>query len=320
MLRTLMAAALASALVYAVMIALSDGPQVVSALRDFPLSTFAIMLVLGLACSVVRAIRWGMLMRVVGYPVSIVDALYLHLSGQTMSISPGRVGEVLKPWLAREVSGLPLSRGIALVFTERVADLIAVCILSLGGLSVLGGGSVWLLVGLGAIVVGTALASSKWFHRLTLGFLSRQTWAARFSDSATAISETVQVTLDWRVLLWSVPSSALAWGFEGVGFVLCVEALGFSALDTASAVSVYAVSTIVGAFTFLPGGIGLTEASMAGILVALGMAASAASVATLLTRLATMWWAVALGWVTLLTRPVLFKRLLSDREAEEICG
>ena len=161
-------------------------------------------------------------------------------------------------------------------------------------------------------------SSSKWFHRLTLGFLSRQTWAARFSDSATAISETVQVTLDWRVLLWSVPYSAVAWGFEGIGFVLCVEALGFSVLDTASAVSVYAVSTIVGAFTFLPGGIGLTEASMAGILVALGMAASAASVATLLTRLATMWWAVGLGWVTLLTRPVLFKRLLADQEAEEI--
>jgi len=107
-----------------------------------------------------------------------------------------------------------------------------------------------------------------------------------------------------------VALSAVAWGLEGVGFALCTRELGFSGLDVAASVAVYAVATIVGAFTFLPGGIGLTEASMAAILVTAGMAASAASAATLITRVVTLWWAVLLGWLMIATRPEIFRRLL----------
>jgi len=317
MIRALVFAVLASALVYAVMIFVSDGPAVASALRGFRPGVFAAMLGLGAVGYALRSFRWGALMRRMGHPVRAGDAVYLHMSGQTMGISPGRVGEVLKPWLAREVAGMPMSRGLALVFAERVADLIAVCILALGGLSALGGGMWTLVAALGAIVAGTAVASSRWFHRLALGFLARQRWARKHHASATAISETIQTGLAWRTLVWSVPVSVVAWGLEGVGFALCLRELGFSGLDAFASVSIYAVATIVGAFTFLPGGIGITEASMAGILVATGMAASGASAATLLTRVATMWWGVALGWAALGSRPSLFRRLLGREAAED---
>lgn len=318
MIRALVLAVMASALVYAVMIVVSDSQAVAAALTGFAPWVLVVMLALSIGCYALRSVRWGMLMRLVGHPVSLRDAFYLHMSGQTMGISPGRVGEVLKPWLAREVAGMPMSRGLALVFAERVADLIAVCILALGGLSALGGG-VWTLVAaLGAIALGTAVASSEWFHRLALGFLGRQRWAARYHASATTISETIRTALSWRALAWSVPVSVVAWGLEGVGFSLCIREIGFHGLDTFAAVSVYAVATIVGAFTFLPGGIGITEASLAGILVSVGMKASGASAATLLTRVVTLWWAVLLGWLVLAGRPQLFRRLMGASETAEV--
>jgi len=313
MIRALVVAMLASVLVYAALAIVSDGPAVASALGGFSWSVLIGMLALSVGCYVLRSVRWGLLMRSMGYPVRIADALYLHMSGQTMGISPGRVGEVLKPWLAREVAGMPMSRGLALVFAERVADLIAVCILALGGLSALGGG-MWTLVGaLGAIVAGTAVASSGWFHRLALGVLGKQAWARKHVDSAAAISETIRSALSWKALWWSVALSVVAWGLEGIGFALCLRELGFAGFDTAASVSVYAVATIVGAFTFLPGGIGITEASMAGILVTAGMAASAASAATLITRVVTLWWAVALGWLMIASRPRLFHRAVGTK-------
>ena len=73
----------------------------------------------------------------------------------------------------------------------------------------------------------------------------------------------------------------------------------------------------MGAFTFLPGGIGLTEASMTGILVATGMDASSASAATLITRVATLWWGVAVGWLAVATRPSLFTSLLKNAEGKD---
>lgn len=315
-LRWLVIAAIASAIVSAVLVALSDGPAVAGALRSFDPRTLVWMLLLGAASFVVRALRWGALMRAAGYPVPPRDALFLHISGQAMGVTPGRVGEIVKPWLAREAARMPMTRGVTLVFAERVADLIAVCVLALGGLAALGG-TTWVLVaGIAVVVAGTALAGSSWFHGLALRVVRSRERARRHEDSAETIADTLGRALHWRVLAWSVPASTLAWGLEGIGFALCLRAFGFAGLETLAGISVYAVATIAGAFSFLPGGIGLTEASMAGILIAAGMPAAAASGATVVTRVATLWWSVALGWAVFASRPALVRRVLLGEAAD----
>ena len=90
---------------------------------------------------------------------------------------------------------------------------------------------------------------------------------------------------------------------------MCLLALGFSGLGLASAVAVYALSTIIGALALIPGGIGLTEASMAGMLVLAGMNPADASAATLLIRVVTLWFGVALGWLVFASRPSVLRSL-----------
>ncbi|MHB1135628.1 MAG: lysylphosphatidylglycerol synthase transmembrane domain-containing protein [Coriobacteriia bacterium] len=315
--RWLAIAALASGVVSAVLVVIGDGPAVVRALRGFAPLTLVWMLLLGAVGFLVRSVRWGALMRVVGHPVSLRDALYLQVSGQAMTVTPGRVGEVVKPWLARELSGMRMTRGVTLVFAERVADLIAVCLLALGGLWALGGATWVLALGIAVVVAGTALAGSAWFHGLALRFVRGREQARKHEASAEVIADTLRRALDWRVLAWSVPASVVAWGLEGIGFTLCLSAFGFDVLGALAGISIYAVATIAGAFSFLPGGIGLTEASMAGILVAAGMPAAAAAGATVVARVATLWWGVALGWIALASRPVLLKRVLAGDGSHE---
>jgi uncharacterized protein (TIRG00374 family) len=62
------------------------------------------------------------------------------------------------------------------------------------------------------------------------------------------------------------------------------------------AIFVLAFSTVVGAVSALPGGLGAAEASIAGMLgLLLGLTRDTAAAATLLIRFATLWFAVALG-------------------------
>ena len=62
------------------------------------------------------------------------------------------------------------------------------------------------------------------------------------------------------------------------------------------AVFVLAFSTVIGAVSALPGGLGAAEASIAGMLTLLvGITKDTAAAATLLIRFATLWFAVALG-------------------------
>jgi uncharacterized protein (TIRG00374 family) len=65
------------------------------------------------------------------------------------------------------------------------------------------------------------------------------------------------------------------------------------------AVFVLAFSTVIGAVSALPGGLGAAEASIAGMLIFLiGAPKETATAATLLIRFATLWFAVFLGLIT----------------------
>jgi uncharacterized protein (TIRG00374 family) len=93
----------------------------------------------------------------------------------------------------------------------------------------------------------------------------------------------------------------VSWVGEGIGFYYLLTALGLPTGKEmlANAIFVLAFSTVIGAVSALPGGLGASEASIAGMLTLLvGVDASTASVATLLIRLATLWFGVSLGVIT----------------------
>ncbi len=270
LLRGLFATALLSVLIYAVLAGLADVDAVTAAIRGMPSGTVVLMLALVLMGFTLRAVRWHYLTRVVGFPHSWRDAFYVQFSGITMTVTPGKVGEVLKAYLGRELTGMPMTRGISLVFSERLADLIAVIALSIGGVSILRGGWAPLAAVAVAVAVGTLVLSSRRFHELALKGVASRQWARRHHASATEISMTLRDTLAIKRLALPVGLSLLAWGAEGIAFWACVEALGFHGLGPSAAVAIYAASTVIGALMFLPGGIGFTEASLAGLLVAVG--------------------------------------------------
>lgn len=308
-LRSIIISALLSALVYAALAAFTDARQVAQSLNTLsPVSVLA-MVALTLGCYLTRAVRWGYLTRVMGHPLRAGDAVYVQLSGMTMTVTPGKVGEVLKGYLARELVGLPMARGVTLVFAERLADVVAVVALSTGAIGIFSGTTLGLGVAVIALVVGIVLLTSQRVHSLVLNLAAKQPWLRTHEHHAQSVSETLRTTLSMRVLVVSVVLSAVAWSLEGVALWVCVNALGYTSLPLLTTVGIYAISTLIGAFTFLPGGIGLTEASMVGLLIAVGMTSSDASATTLLIRVVTMWFGVGLGWATLVTRPALVKRL-----------
>ncbi len=103
-----------------------------------------------------------------------------------------------------------------------------------------------------------------------------------------------------KALFTGVGLGTISWLGEGIGFYLILlglgEAPGWTLLS--QAVFVLAFSTVVGAASALPGGLGAAEASIAGMLAfTAGLGAAEASSAALLIRLATLWFGVSLGLV-----------------------
>lgn len=315
-LRGLLFSALLSALVYAVLAAVSDVRQIGAALRSFPAPALAAMIALTLANYLVRAARWSYLVSLADRGMTYRDAVYVQLSGTTMTVTPGKVGEVLKALLTRDVTGLPMGKGVALVFSERLADVVAVTALSTGAVGAFTNSRPALAIIAVVLGIGIAVLSSERVHRIALNAALRQRWMRNHRDAAASVSETIRTTLSPKPLTISAVLAGIAWSLEGIAFALCIRTLGFDELSIAGAVAIYAISTLVGALTFLPGGIGFTEASLAGLLLAAGMVSGEASAATLLIRLVTLWFGVALGWTVLASRPATLKRLVRDEDGE----
>ncbi len=102
--------------------------------------------------------------------------------------------------------------------------------------------------------------------------------------------------------------SFVSWGLECLGVYLCAVGLGAD-LGFLTVVFVFAVSSLLGVLSMLPGGIGAVEAGLAVQFVTVaGLSAGLAGALTLIIRLATLWFATLVGIVGLL----VVRRILGD--------
>ncbi|MGB1060716.1 MAG: flippase-like domain-containing protein, partial [Ketobacter sp.] len=79
-------------------------------------------------------------------------------------------------------------------------------------------------------------------------------------------------------------------------FWYLLERLGQD-ISPIAAISIYGVAVLIGAISFLPGGLGSTEAVMGLLLIASGVPEPVAIAATLICRIATLWFAVFIGLI-----------------------
>jgi len=224
----------------------------------------------------------------------------LFVAGFPLAVTPGKVGEVLKAvWLERE-TGIPAATGVAVVVAERISDGLAV--LALSTLGVVAYPQYWpafalVLGGLLAIVVISQIRPlALWL--LDLG--ERLSLIQRFVHRLREFYEGSFLVFRPRATLTAVGLGTISWLGEGIGFYLILTGLGIEpGWHTASlAIFILAFSTVVGAASTLPGGLGAAEASIAGMLaLLLGLPAGTAATATLLIRFATLWFGITLGLI-----------------------
>jgi glycosyltransferase 2 family protein len=124
-----------------------------------------------------------------------------------------------------------------------------------------------------------------------------------------------------RPLLWATTLGTLARATEGVGLYFVLLGLGVANSQGLFEQSIFiaALSNIVGVVVMMPGGLGGTEGSMAGLLdYFVGLAPGPATAATLLARFGSLWAAALVGAVALLVkRRVFFAPEPEERESSQ---
>ena len=111
-------------------LALATGwEETIEAIASLNLTELVILLALSLVNYVFRGLRWHLFALKLGLGTSLIQNMRHFLAGFAMSVTPGRVGELVRMrWLRRE-TGWSFERTAPLVLVDRAADLAAMAIL-----------------------------------------------------------------------------------------------------------------------------------------------------------------------------------------------
>jgi glycosyltransferase 2 family protein len=278
----------------AVVVVLLDPAAVGRALSRFRLALLPAIILLWLGVYALQGLRWHYLLRDAGARLRVRDSVVLNAAGQTITaLIP--LGDLTRAAFASEASGSEFGTVAATVTVQELTFTLMLILCAMPVLLTLHAGValvVATLVGMVAIVV--ILTVSPVFcavHRLlahipvlrrllpAIDELQAETAALLHRPDALAMS-----ALDLGRALLAITA-----------FWLVVQAVSPGRTGWLDAAFVLALASIGGAISLIPGGIGASEAGMAGLLLLFGVDGGGAAAVALIQRVLATGIALALG-------------------------
>jgi uncharacterized protein (TIRG00374 family) len=278
-------------------VVLSDPTTTLAAVRHLSAPAWCGILGLSLLNYTLRYLRWdgGIRLLTARRLPHLMHAIS-YVAGFAFTTTPGKAGEAFRCVLLKR-EGIGHDASLAVLVYERVLDLATMLVLASLALFAFPRYDWLLMVTVGILAVFLASLHGGLLTSICNGLSQR--FGGRIGRLLHHIGHLLAQTralLGWRPLLGGLLVGIAAWGSEGVGLYLILHAFGLN-VSLSLAVGVYALGMLAGAFSIVPGGIGGAEAMMTLCLKLLGVPLGMAVAATLVCRVATLWFAMLLGLI-----------------------
>ncbi|MCY9872559.1 lysylphosphatidylglycerol synthase transmembrane domain-containing protein [Vibrio barjaei] len=242
-----------------------------------------------------RYVRWHLLMLGHGISHHFSKGFFFYVAGFAYTATPGKVGELSRIVHYRSV-GVSSDVVISSFIIERFFDLVVVLVMA-SAIFILFP-QLWIvafaiIVIIGVIFIFTAnIHLSKGICRKLVRVKSPR--LARFSCLVYKVLLNINQRLSLKVSLSCLLLGVAAWTCTSFILVYSCYMLGID-LPYLQLISVYPTAMLAGAVSFVPGGVGATEAVIVFILNKFEASIPIASTVALLVRFSTLWLAVLVG-------------------------
>ncbi|OHX16202.1 hypothetical protein BI343_01420 [Chromobacterium amazonense] len=295
--RSISLAIVATVVLYVGMATLADWEAFGAAVSVLPGEIWVQVVGLSLLSYLLRFARWHHFIGTMGHRVPVVRNLEIYLAAFALTLTPGKAGETIRSVYLHPY-GVSYPHSIGAFISERLLDLVAVGMLASVAMSMFPEQRPWMLAAIASIAIVVLLLRSQ-----LITLIGRRAARSSVVGHATTLIANVRFLLSGRRLAVAAPLSLAAWAVQGVSLYLIVHALGYE-LAAGTVIAIYCLSILVGAASFIPGGLGTTEAAIVLLLSAAGVGQADAITASFVSRSLTLWLAVGIG-LTTMTRIVL---------------
>ena len=244
-------------------------------------------------------VRWVLLLRNSGIQVPWKGNFKIFLAGLAFGITPGRLGELVKSQLMKNQFGISRTKTVPIIMVEKVYDLLGAVIVSFIGVWLIGVG-VYVIVGASALLVFifVIISSRRMFNKFLIIF-SKWEFTSRFLSPLTESFEIIRSSTKGKIVFTATFFTIIYFLLESLAVYFVLIGYGIEDLNYVTVASTYVTSLILGAASFMPGGLGVTEGSLVGLFSYQGIEFSEALGLVVMIRLFTLWYSVIIGFIAL---------------------
>lgn len=290
--RAISLAIVLAVVLYVGMATLADWDAFSTAVAALPGMLWVQVVLLSLLSYLLRFVRWHRFIIALGHSVPVLRNLEIYLAAFALTLTPGKAGETIRSVYLHPY-GVSYPHSIGAFVSERLLDLVAVGALASLAVSMFPEQRLWIFAAIACIVIVILLLRSR-----LLSLIGRRAAGSSVVGHAANLVATVRFLLSGRRVAVAAPFSLMAWMAQGVSLYLIVHALGYE-LTASTVIAIYCLSILAGAASFIPGGLGATEAAIVLLLSAIGVGQTDAITASLVSRSLTLWLAIGIGVVAM---------------------
>jgi uncharacterized protein (TIRG00374 family) len=271
-----------------------DVQGVTDTITSIPFHMFLLTVIMTLLSYLIRYIKWEYLLRELNVKIPWRDSLNIFFIGLSMSITPGKIGEILKAYLIKNIGGYKMPQSMPAVFADRFSDLFSILVLIGLGVSIFSIGYYAIVILFLLLITITLLLRSKQIVEGVINLFCRVGFIKKHRESLITIYSGIYTLLSRRTFFVSVSIGIVAWFMECVSLYILVKSLSID-LSLLHNTFIFSFSTVAGALSMVPGGLGVAEGSLTGLFMYFDVNQSIAVTLTILIRLVTLWLGVVIG-------------------------
>lgn len=270
-----------------------------------------ILLALQLVVSaLVKSVRWAFYLRAAKLDISWRDGMTTYLAGMAAGAIPG--GSWLPARLAQEHGDIRMRQAASGIFVGFVADMLALAMLAVVGIIAMGEPRPRLVIPGAAIALAALLIAMGRSERLWY-FVDRLLARSRFTrgllPKEADIHQKVSAVMQAPVIARGVAFSLTTTGLAISSLYLLVNGLTFTGISALQAIYVHSFSESAATVIPSPGGIGVIDSSMAGLLNSLSIGWIRATFIVLTIRSIDLLFKTVFGSLMLV---IFYNRLLRE--------
>ena len=285
--------------IYAIFLFISDYNIISEKISNFKINYLPLILFLVSASWTPLFIKWHFLLKNCEIHVPLKKSILVFLSGPAFEITPGQIGALVKSQILKTSSNIPRTKTVPIVVVEKVYDLIGAVLASIIGIAILGMEPYLIIIAILVLVtifffVYYRPASEIFFKQIT-----KRKFFSKYVENISDFYEIVHKSTNVKVATICILLALTYWFMVSAAAYYTLIAFDINILDYLKVLAIYATSTLLGAISFIPAGIGITEGSITGLFTLNGIDVSTALILSVMIRVLTLWYTVGVGFVAL---------------------